>query len=73
MLEQLAHACYSSNVINLEKQGKKDLTGKAAAGGVGGGRLADCFLFLFCFFLFSTDIPSSLFVLCFLIFMNLFL
>jgi hypothetical protein len=60
MREQLTHACYSSKVINLAKQGKKDLPGKAAAGGVGGGRLVGCFLLLFRFFLFSTGIPSSL-------------
>jgi len=67
-VNKLTHACYNSKVINLAKQGKKDLPGEAAAGGIGGGRLADCFLLLFCFFLFSTGIPSSLFVLCFLIF-----
>jgi len=43
MREQLTHACYRSKVINLAKQGKKDLPGKAAAGGVGGGRLSVAF------------------------------
>ena len=50
----------------MQNGGKaKNLT-NAGHGDAGEGRLAGCFLLLFCFILFSTGIPSSQFVLCFL-------
>jgi len=50
----------------MQNGGKAKNLPDAGHGDAGEGRLAGCFLLLFCFFLFSTGIPSSQFVLCFL-------